>query len=96
MHSIGFYHEHQRPDRDLFLIIHEENIKRGGVLALDHRPTVIDLYQSLSTTNSGMEYEFEKLSPDSTTDLDFDFDYNSVMQYEGTAFSRNGRPTVRC
>jgi len=29
MHVLGFYHEHTRPDRDQFVIIHYDNIKPG-------------------------------------------------------------------
>lgn len=42
-----------------------------------------------------MEFEFDIKEKSETTGLGFDYDYNSVMQYEGTAFSKNGRPTVR-
>ena len=42
-----------------------------------------------------MEFEFDKRPANQTLDLDFGYDYYSVMQYEETAFSRNGKPTVR-
>jgi astacin len=29
MHSVGFYHEHERWDRDRFIDIHWENIDKG-------------------------------------------------------------------
>ena len=29
MHSIGFFHEHQRYDRNNYIVIHRENIKTG-------------------------------------------------------------------
>ena len=31
MHALGFYHEHSRPDRDDYIGIVEENVKRGRV-----------------------------------------------------------------
>ena len=41
-----------------------------------------------------MDYEFNRIERNESTDLELEYDYNSVMQYEGTAFSKNGRPTV--
>ncbi|CAG2110890.1 unnamed protein product [Medioppia subpectinata] len=70
MHSIGFLHEHQRYDRDDYIVIHWQNIRRG------------------------MEYEFNKIERSNSTDLELEYDYKSVMQYEGTAFSKNARPTM--
>ena len=30
MHALGFYHEHTRPDRDRYIKIEEENVKKGN------------------------------------------------------------------
>ena len=29
MHALGFFHEHQRPDRDQFINVHNDKINRG-------------------------------------------------------------------
>lgn len=29
LHVLGFFHEHTRPDRDEFVTIHEDNVKKG-------------------------------------------------------------------
>jgi astacin len=66
MHVIGFYHLHQRHDRDKYLEIHWENIN----------PRFINNFKLL-----GPEY----------ISLDEKFDYDSVMMYGETSFSRDGR-----
>lgn len=37
-HVVGFNHEHQRPDRDDFILIHFENINPGNFFACTDRP----------------------------------------------------------
>ena len=64
MHVVGFYHLHQRHDRDRFLQIHWDNIN----------PLFIN--------------NFKLLSPDLMPTDEF-FDYQSIMMYGATSFSRD-------
>lgn len=65
MHVIGFYHLHQRHDRDRFLRIHWQNIDPKFLV------------------------NFKRLGPKDLR-VDVDFDYNSIMLYGSTAFSKVG------
>ncbi len=64
-HTLGLKHEQQRPDRDDFVTIHEENIQPGR------------------------ESNFAKLSASSVLTTS-DYDFQSIMHYDTTAFSIDG------
>lgn len=69
-HTIGFFHEQNRSDRDQYLNIYWKNIQQG------------------------MDTQFFLLKPHENLLLD-SFDYNSIMLYGNTAFSKDGRsPTM--
>lgn len=63
-HSVGFFHEHSRSDRDEYLDIHYENIREG------------------------FKDQFVKLRP-KQNQLLTPFDYDSIMLYGETVFSKS-------
>ncbi|CAJ0580246.1 unnamed protein product, partial [Mesorhabditis spiculigera] len=70
MHSVGFWHEHSRADRDDHIKIVWDNILPG------------------------MKSQFDKVAA-SLQDLQGEkYDYLSIMHYDSTAFSRNGKNTI--
>ncbi|CAO4372075.1 unnamed protein product [Caenorhabditis nigoni] len=70
MHSVGFWHEHSRADRDDHIKILWDNILPG------------------------MKSQFDKISAVLQDLQGENYDYKSIMHYDSTAFSRNGRNTI--
>ena len=50
MHSLGFYHEHTRPDRDKYIQIVQNNVKKG--LCSQLKCVIVKHYKSLCITRS--------------------------------------------
>jgi hypothetical protein len=78
MHALGFQHEHQRPDRDLYVNIFSENV--------ENTPEKIELFKNnVDKKNSGLLYDkIIKNRP---------YDTKSIMHYSSLAFSK-GKSTI--
>ncbi|KAI8761336.1 blastula protease 10 [Biomphalaria glabrata] len=70
-HTIGFHHEHNRPDRDDYVTIIERNIP------------------------ANLLYNLKKYPLDEINTYGVPYDYSSIMQYGGRAFSLNGEITIK-
>ncbi|CAF1124491.1 unnamed protein product [Adineta ricciae] len=70
LHTLGFFHEQSRPDRDSYVRVNTANI------------------------DSTMLFNFDKMSSTDVDTLNTSYDYESVMHYETTAFSKNGLPSI--
>uniref|UniRef100_A0AC35TKZ0 Metalloendopeptidase n=1 Tax=Rhabditophanes sp. KR3021 TaxID=114890 RepID=A0AC35TKZ0_9BILA len=70
MHSVGFFHEQSRADRDKYIDIKWENVE------------------------AGLQDQFEKYDLKMIDHLETRYDYESVMHYASTAFSKNGKVTI--
>uniref|UniRef100_A0A8R1TYS6 Metalloendopeptidase n=1 Tax=Onchocerca volvulus TaxID=6282 RepID=A0A8R1TYS6_ONCVO len=80
MHVIGFIHEHQRDDRDYFVDI--------------LKFTEVSLNETVSFLFSGARTDFEKLTSLRLSYYGESYDYFSIMHYESTEGSRNGKNTI--
>ncbi|CEF60175.2 Astacin-like metalloendopeptidase [Strongyloides ratti] len=70
MHSLGFWHEHSRFDRNDHIKIIWDNILPG------------------------MKSQFDIISPALQDTQGEPYDYKSIMHYDSTAFSKNGKNTI--
>ncbi|XP_059490854.1 zinc metalloproteinase nas-14-like, partial [Neocloeon triangulifer] len=71
LHSLGFWHEHTRPDRDRYVSVQWDNIVSGA--------------ETNFLSRSASEAHLENMP----------YDYESVMHYKHTAFSKDlTRPTL--
>jgi len=70
MHSLGIIHEQSRSDRDEFIKVRYENIKKDLV------------------------HNFRKYDYLESRNMDIPYNYNSVMHYSNTAFSKNDKRTL--
>jgi hypothetical protein len=71
-HSLGFFHEHQRPDRDTYVQIRRDDIC----------PDAFD-------ANFPIE-------PNTAVTSNIPYDFESIMHYDSTAFSRCVNPSSSC
>ncbi|VDM84435.1 unnamed protein product [Strongylus vulgaris] len=79
MHSVGFYHEHERWDRDNYIKILWQNIDRAN-----QRPQLVsDAYD-----------QFGKVDLSESSYYGQVYDYYSIMHYDSLAFSKNGLETM--
>ena len=68
MHALGFYHEHARADRDLYIEIVQKNVRKG------------EWGGKWSKAASGKLANFRTMK-DGETERNFDYDYSSIMHY---------------
>ena len=83
MHALGFWHEHNRPDRDEHVSVHWENIRENGC----------------GPSNDGQPSCWRNFQKVDTKDIDSmgsPYDYESIMHYGGYSWSkqppRRGQP----
>lgn len=88
--TIGFWHEHTRPDRDSYIRVNADNIQPGNVF---HVITLQNVCGHLSILAEAERYFVKHGNTDSTT-LNTSYDYKSILHYPSTAFSKNGLPTI--
>ena len=70
MHALGFWHEQQRGDRDLYVQVHRENCEMSDG---EWRANM----DKIPWLDTGHQYDFD-----------------SIMQYDGFACSNNTLPTI--
>ncbi|CAH3019601.1 unnamed protein product [Porites evermanni] len=71
-HTVGFWHEQSRPDRDNYISVIWENVLDGLASAFEKRKWNTEV-----------------------VDFGVPYDFASIMHYPFTAFSKNGKPTIR-
>jgi choriolysin H len=88
MHATGFFHEHERPDRDNYVTINWENIEPGKIQKLQ-------FFYSFCCFHliTGKENNFV-LQPAALT-YNTVYDYKSIMHYKRTDFTVTaGKETI--
>lgn len=84
-HALGLHHEQSRGDRDSFITINWENIDE------DREP---QFCRNAGGSNKGVEIDYcPSYYPSRGVNLG-SYDYDSIMHYGATDFSKNGEPTI--
>lgn len=90
-HVIGFWHEHTRPDRDNFVMIHTRRISKTNVLNFVKRKSSEVDYQGIGYDyRSTMHYPTEAFSRREC----YGFGCTTLSVYNDKEFQKQGRPTL--
>lgn len=86
LHALGRIHEQSRPDRNRYVTINRENIKKG--IKNDQQCRLTKLIRCISIE---LVHNFEIMKANTGG---LPYDYGSVMHYGAYDFSSNGKPTI--
>ncbi|VDD85755.1 unnamed protein product [Enterobius vermicularis] len=94
-HALGLFHTQSRPDRNRYVIIHEENaLASFASTSLNNFVTLITEEGRRCAFQRGQQGNFRAEDPTSCVTYDIPYEYGSVMHYRNHEFSVNSKPTV--
>lgn len=93
MHTIGFFHEQSRTDRDKYVTINWGNIEPGGANRYIFNLRPITNF-NFRPTYLGREGAFRSYDTSYISPFGVAYDYSSIMHYGSKYFSKNGLDTI--
>lgn len=90
IHSLGFWHEQSRPDRDQYITVKKENIKPGT--SKESLMNILNIrnfiYYFLNSFYTESRQNFHTYETPFTRTYELPYDYGSIMHYSRFAFQR--------
>lgn len=98
IHAVGFFHEQTREDRDLYVVVHHENVMAGdfnlNLLEKTFKAYKLIHYQILAGYEGNFKKDSDLDPPIEFADFGVPYNYDSIMHYGKNYFTKNGKPTI--